>query len=59
MDIIQAHKLAAELIGTTWFVNYKEYNLALRGWKFGGFDKAVKRLGVCRGRRKEIEFTEL
>jgi predicted SprT family Zn-dependent metalloprotease len=63
MDITTAKKLATDLLNTEWNVNGRTFNLTDLGWSFKGFDKAVRRLGVCYGGRKQIglsrKMTEL
>jgi predicted SprT family Zn-dependent metalloprotease len=36
----------------------KKHRLDLIGWKFGKFDSAVRRMGVCRGRKKVIDLSK-
>ena len=47
MDIITAKNLMEFLLNRNWKVDGKTYNLNELGWKFKGFDRSVRRLGVC------------
>lgn len=47
MKLESASKLVNTLLNKNYTVNGKTFNLIKSGWNFKGFDKAVKRIGVC------------
>ena len=47
MKLETAEKLINKLMSKIWIINNKEYNLIDLGWTFKGFDRGVRRLGVC------------
>ena len=47
MKLETAEKLINKLMSKTWSINDKEFKLTDLGWKFNGFDRGVRRLGVC------------
>jgi predicted SprT family Zn-dependent metalloprotease len=61
MKLIIAKNLIEKLLEKEWLINDKVYKL--NNWSFKGFDKAVRRLGVCYINRKQIglsrKMTEL
>lgn len=58
MELQQARQLFNTLINKNWVVKGHSYNLYSLGWSFSGFDKSVRRLGVCKTRRKLIGLSE-
>ena len=59
MDLKQAENIMIEVLSKTWNIKGKEVNLLNKGWRFTGFDRSVKRAGVCIGGRKEISLSRL
>ena len=47
MTLDSALKLVNSLMYTTWTVDGKSFKLSKLGWSFKGFDRSVRRLGVC------------
>jgi len=58
MKLKDAQLLIETLLHRSWRVNGEVVNLASLGWSFGGFDKSVTRLGVCKSRYKEIGLSK-
>lgn len=47
MKLETASKLINNLINKDYIVDGKTFNISKTGWSFKGFDKGVRRLGVC------------
>jgi len=58
MRLLDAEKFVNACIDKTYNIWGKSINLRSLGWKFGGFDRASRRGGVCRGYRKEIGLSK-
>lgn len=54
--IRELNDLAHELIGRTWTVSGKEYNLLSLGWRFS-FNEHKTSLGICYTRQRRIELS--
>lgn len=59
MDLVKAEKLIDKLLHKTFNINGQKINLIDRGWKFKGFDRSTRRLGICFMNKKEIGLSKI
>jgi predicted SprT family Zn-dependent metalloprotease len=58
MNIKATENLIISLLNKEWNINKINYNLNNLGWTFAGFDKSIKRLGICYSNKKQIGLSK-